>query len=155
MTDHGERIPLARLFAMSYRQLIDGLHERLAQRGWTDVRVAYGFALLAARETPITATELATLMGTTKQAASKLTAGMLSAGYLIEAPINDDGRARPLRLTARGRKLLDTVERIYAELEADWAHAIGAQSVERLRRDLTRAIIATHDGRLPPVRPLR
>jgi DNA-binding MarR family transcriptional regulator len=94
-------------------------------------------------------------MGTTKQAASKLAATMLSAGYLIEAPINDDARARPLRLTARGRKLLDAVERIYAELEADWADVIGTKSLERLRTDLTRAVIATHDGRLPPVRPLR
>jgi DNA-binding MarR family transcriptional regulator len=155
MTDQREQIPLARLFAMAYRQLIEELHDRLAQRGWTDVRPSYGFVLLAARETPTTATELATLMGTTKQAASKLAATMLSAGYLIEAPINDDARARPLRLTARGRKLLDAVERIYAELEADWADVIGTKSLERLRTDLTRAVIATHDGRLPPVRPLR
>jgi DNA-binding MarR family transcriptional regulator len=155
VTDPPEQLPLARLFAMAYRQLVEGLHERLAERGWTDVRPAYGYVLLAARESPITATELATLMGMTKQAASKLAAGMVSAGYLTEAPVHEDGRARPLRLTARGRKLLDAVELIYAELESDWAGAIGAKPLERLRRDLTRAVIATHDGRLPAVRPLR
>ena len=46
---------LARLFAMAYRQLIDGLHERLRDQGWTDVRPAFGFVLLAARAGPITA----------------------------------------------------------------------------------------------------
>ena len=38
--------PLARLFAIAYRQLIDGLHDRLQARGWTDVRPAFGFVLL-------------------------------------------------------------------------------------------------------------
>ena len=38
--------PLARLFAIAYRLLIDGLHERLRARGWTDVRPAFGFVLL-------------------------------------------------------------------------------------------------------------
>ena len=42
--------PLARLFAIAYRLLIDGLHDRLQAQGWTDVRPAYGFVLLAARD---------------------------------------------------------------------------------------------------------
>jgi hypothetical protein len=53
---------LARLFAMAYRQLIDGLHERLVEAGWTDVRPAFGFVLLAARRGPTTTTEPGVLM---------------------------------------------------------------------------------------------
>ena len=64
--------PLARLFAIAYRQLIGGLHDRLQAQGWTDVRPAFGFVLLAARDQPTSVTELAALMGMTKQAASKL-----------------------------------------------------------------------------------
>lgn len=145
--------PLARLFAMAYRDLIESLHERLRERGWVDVRPAFGFALLAARDRETTATELATLMGTTKQAASKLAAAMVDAGYLLQGVGAADGRQRPLRLSARGRKLLATVEEIYAELEAEWAQAIGTQALHRLRGDLSRAIASFHDGDLPPVRP--
>jgi DNA-binding MarR family transcriptional regulator len=140
---------------MAYRQLIEQMHERLVARDWTDVRPAYGYALLAARESSITATELATLMGTTKQAASKLVAGMVEAGYLREAPTLGDARARPLQLTTRGGKLLGAVEGIYRELESEWAEAIGERSVERMRRDLTHAVTSANDGRLPAVRPLR
>ena len=49
MTGDGKPVPMARLLAMAYRQLIDGLHERLPAVGFTDVRPSYGFVLLAVR----------------------------------------------------------------------------------------------------------
>ena len=146
--------PLARLFAMAYRHLIDDLHERLRERGWTDVRPAYGFALLAAREQPVTTTALATLMGMTKQAGSKLAASMVADGYLAEAPGAPDGRVRPLKLTRKGTRLLAAVEAIYAELEAEWSDAIGDRALRQLRSTLTRAITTFHTGQLPALRPV-
>jgi len=57
MADAGSGpVPLARLLAMSFQQLIDDLHVRLAVRGWTDVRPAFGFANrndAAASATPV------------------------------------------------------------------------------------------------------
>ena len=109
--------------------------------------------LLAARENGTTTTELAELMGTTKQAGSKVAATMVEAGYLARGADADDGRQRPLRLTRRGHRLLAAVEAIYDELEAEWIERIGSTALERLRRDLTRGVAAVHGGRLPPVRP--
>jgi DNA-binding MarR family transcriptional regulator len=145
-------VPFARLFAMAYRQLIDQLHERLRLRGWTDVRPADGFALLAAREKPVTTTALAALMGMTKQAASKLAADLVAAGYLVQVVEREDARVRPLRLTATGARLLATVEEIYAELESEWADLLGRRRLEGLRADLTRAV-TTSTGELPAIRP--
>ena len=45
-------VPLARLFAIAYRHLVVGLHERLVARGWRDVRPHYGYVLLACRDRP-------------------------------------------------------------------------------------------------------
>jgi len=146
-------IPLARLFAMAYRYFVDSLHERLRERGWGDVRPAYGFALLAARDAPTSATELASLMGTSKQAASKLAAVMIESGYLVQGTEAGDGRQRPLRLSPRGGRLLADVESIYEEIEAEWAGVIGAAALGRLRRSLRAAIVASHAGELPAVRP--
>ena len=153
MNDGTTHSPLARLFASAYRDLVDGLHERLVERGWVDVRPAFGFALLAARDAPTTITELAALMGTTKQAASKLAITMIDAGYLIHGGGSDDARQHPLRLSSRGSKLLADVEDIYEELEGEWARVIGAPALERLRGDLQTAVAASHGGRLPAVRP--
>ena len=146
--------PLARLFAMAARTLVDDLHHRLRDRGWQDVRASFGFVLLAARAAPITAVDLAELMGVTKQAASKLAASMVEAGYLLQGVDERDSRQRPFRLSALGVRLLADVEAIYREVEEGWAEVIGERSLQRLRRDLTAAVKAAHGGELPPVRPL-
>jgi DNA-binding MarR family transcriptional regulator len=144
--------PLARLFAIAYRQLIDGLHERLRELGWTDVREAFGFVLLAARDRPTSITELSALLGITKQAASKLVDVMAGCGYVSRGADPRDGRQRPVALTGRGQELLAVVEQVYAELEYRWAEVIGAGPVEAMRRDLLR-VLSGGDGPLPPVRP--
>lgn len=146
-------VPLARLCAMAFRTLIDDLHERLRHRGYAELRPAFGFVLLAARERPISGKEVAQLTGVSKQAAAKLLAGMQGDGYLREAPAAADARIRPLRITARGQRLLRVVEEIYAELEAEWAEAIGGQHLQEVKAGLTRALLVRHDGELPPVKP--
>ena len=152
MTTAAGEPPLARLFAIGYRLLIDGLHDRLRARGWTDVRPAFGFVLLAARDQPTSVSELAVLMGTTKQAASKLVEAMVAAGYVQRGTDARDGRQRPVHLTPRGQELLRSVEQIYTELEQEWADLIGAAHVQRMRRDLVRVL--SRSGGLPPVRPI-
>ncbi len=145
--------PLARLFAVAFRSLIDALHVELRARGWHDVRPAYGFVLLAAADAPTAVTDLATLLGTTKQAASKLVDAMVVAGYVRREPAPGDRRRRPVALTARGRALLAAVEDIYRDLERRWADVIGPAAVERMRGDLVTVLTDGPDGRLPPVRP--
>lgn len=145
--------PLARLFAMAFRDLLDGLHERLVLKGWLDVRPPYGVVLLAARDRPTTATELAALMGVSKQATSKLVDAMVDAGYVERQVGVDDARQRAVSLTPRGAELLSAVEEIYEELEAEWAAEIGERAVERVRTDLARVLRSRHGGTLPPVRP--
>jgi DNA-binding MarR family transcriptional regulator len=152
MTTAADEPPLARLFAIGYRLLVDGLHDRLRARGWTDVRPAFGFVLLAARDRPTSVSELAVLMGTTKQAASKLVEAMVGAGYVQRGTDARDGRQRPVHLTSRGQELLRGVEQIYTELEQEWADVIGATHVQRMRRDLARVL--SRSGELPPVRPI-
>lgn len=146
-------VPIARLLAMAYRMLMDELHQRLRDEGWDDVRPAFGFVLLAARDQPTTAKDLATLMGTTKQAAAKLVDTMEAAGYVRRSVSTVDGRRREVDLSARGRRLLAAVEVIYADIEATWASVIGERGVARLRSDLTEVVADRHQGTLPAVRP--
>jgi DNA-binding MarR family transcriptional regulator len=149
-------IPLARLLAMAYRQLIDELHRRLAESGYDDVRPAsFGYVLLAVRDGPTTGADVAQLLGVTKQAASKLIDGIERGGYVKRSTHEDDARAKAIEITVRGRKFLTTVEAIYTDIEADWAGITSRKRVEAIRRDLRLIVEAGHGGQLPPVRPTR
>ena len=146
-------VPLARLLAMAYRQLIDRLHERLAAEGYTDVRPTFGYVLLAVRDGPTTGADIALLLGVTKQAASKLVDAMEQGGYVRRQTHGDDARTKEIAITARGRRFLVTVESIYRDLEAEWAEVTSKKRVEALRDDLRTIVEAAHDGQLPAVRP--
>lgn len=148
-----DRVPLARLLAMAYRELVDGLHERLRARGYDDVRPSYGYVLLAVRERPRTGVELAELLGVSKQAAAKVVDAMEAGGYVTRAPHGDDARAKLVTLTKEGKRFLGVVEGVWEELEAEWATVTSERRVEALRADLTAILRAAHGGTLPPVRP--
>lgn len=145
-------VPLARLFAMAYRLLVDGLHERLADRGWADVRPAFGFVLLALRGGPVSLRDLPGALGTSKQAVSKLVDAMVAAGYVERDGHPADARAKLVRLSARGRSLLADVEEIWAELEQGWAGVLGDARLADLRGDLVEVLREAHGGTLPAVR---
>ncbi|HEU5486671.1 MAG TPA: MarR family transcriptional regulator [Microlunatus sp.] len=153
MSQAADSPPLARLFAIAYRQLITDLHSELARQGWTDVRPAYGFALLALRDGPMSSGELGTAMGMTKQASSKLVEALVEAGYVRRRSSTGDARVRPVELTDRGRRLQSTAEGIYRDLELAWAEIIGAERLTALRADLI-SVSRNEHGELPPVRPL-
>ncbi len=148
-----EKVPLARLMAMAFRSLIDRLHERLAARGFDDIRPAYGFVLLACRDRAIGVVDIAVMLGFTKQAASKLVETMARDGYVSRVVNKNDARGRRVQLTAKGQRALSAVEAIYAQLEGEWAHVLDARRVEGLRRDLTTVLKAQNGGTLPAVRP--
>lgn len=145
---------MARLLAMAYRLLVDGLHERLAQRGWDGVRPAFGFVLLALAGGPVTVKDLTVALGTTKQAVSQLVDDMVANGYATRDVHPDDARARIVALTEQGHRLLDAVEDIYRELEAEWAQLVGSNRLTEVRSDLQTVVRAAYGGTLPPVRPM-
>lgn len=147
-------VPIARLLAMAFRSIIDELHRRLAEQGFHDVRPAFGFALLAAREGTATAQDITRVMGTSKQAAAKLLESMEERGLVRRTGDPDDRRARRISLTPRGHLVLETVESIYRDIEEEWAAVLGRRKVESLRADLVKVLEATHGGKLPAIRPL-
>src|SRR3954470_20841862 len=137
---------------MAYRLLVDGLHQRLAERGWAGVRPAFGFVLLALRDGPASLRDLPGVLGTSKQAVSKLVDAMVAAGYAERVTDPGDARAKRVRLSADGLALLADVEEIWAELEAGWAQTLGEARLGEVRADLEIVLRAAHGGSLPAVR---
>ena len=97
----GFELPL--LLAGTFRELIDGLHTELAERGHGQARPIHGFALQAIGPDGVTVSELGRRLGVTKQAAAKTAAGLEQIGYItrLRAPTTPGPRCSPEHRGAR------------------------------------------------------
>ncbi|WP_433287126.1 MarR family winged helix-turn-helix transcriptional regulator [Pseudonocardia sp. CA-142604] len=75
-------------------------------------------------------------LGVTKQAAAKHVDALERLGYLRRATDPDDARRKLLQLTDRGADSLARSARIFDELRAEWAQALGSERLAALEADL-------------------
>jgi DNA-binding MarR family transcriptional regulator len=79
-------------------------------------------------------TDLARHGNVSPQAMSEVVAYLERHGYVERVPDPLDGRARRVRLTARGHELYTFAGSLVAELEAAWAARIGERRMRLLKR---------------------
>jgi DNA-binding MarR family transcriptional regulator len=94
-------------------------------------------------------TDLAARLGVSKQAASQVVGELTVMGVLERAPHPDDGRARMVRFSARGRQALLHGLGVLREIEGEVAAAVGAREVATLRRLLARLLAALEKRQAP------
>lgn len=128
-------------------QLVEGVQDGLASRGFDDVRPAHGFAFVRISAGSTTTAELAAHLGITKQAASQLVEQLVRRGYLIREDHPRDARARVLELTERGRACTDAARDAAAEIVETWRQQLEPTQYETLRAALGTIVVP---GRLRP-----
>ncbi len=84
-------------------------------------------------------TDLAERVGMTKQALGEFANTLEAAGLLESVRDPADRRVRILRPTARGRRAVEQVEAVIADVEAAWRDRMGAARWEQLRTLLAEA----------------
>jgi DNA-binding MarR family transcriptional regulator len=128
-------------------QLVDGIQEGLARRGFDDVRPAHGFAFARISEGDATTADVAEHLGITKQAAGQLVEYLVDYGYVMRQPDERDARARLLLLTERGRACTVAAEAAAAETVDGWRSQLSRSGFAQLQAAL---IAITTPGRLRP-----
>lgn len=127
------RRTLGALLRRPYDLLARRVYGALAAHGFPDVRIAHSavFRHIAPRGSRLT--DLAERAGIAKQSMAYLVETLAAGGYVTSAPDPSDGRARLVRLTARGKRVQQTLMDLSAEAEAECAAAIGADRLTTLR----------------------
>jgi DNA-binding MarR family transcriptional regulator len=81
---------------------------------------------------------LAERAGMSKQAMNQLLRSLEGAGYITRSDAPDEGRARIIRLTSRGRALVAKSRDILQDIERDWRAELGAKRFAELKALLVR-----------------
>ncbi|MQA01220.1 MAG: MarR family transcriptional regulator [Streptosporangiales bacterium] len=126
-------LPLALLGAT--RAHLGEAHRLLAERGHPDTRPVHGFALQAVGD-GATATEVASRLGVTKQAAAKTIELLEQQGYVARSVDAGDRRRKLVVPTDRGRDFLAASVAVFAEIREKWSATLGVRRLSQLERDL-------------------
>jgi DNA-binding MarR family transcriptional regulator len=116
------------------RQVIERLHAA----GYKDVRAAHAPVMQFIDDQGTRITELAERAQLTKATVVYLVNDLEALGYVERAADPADRRAKLVRPTARGRKMVDAARRGIAELTAEWAELIGERDLAELSSLLMR-----------------
>jgi DNA-binding MarR family transcriptional regulator len=128
---------LATLMFVSYRAMDERVRLAMREAGY-DVTVAQSRLAQRIAEEGTRLTELADRAQVTKQTASLLVAALEREGLVERVPDPADGRARLIRLSARGQEAAERAKQVVLGVEREWTEHLGAELTDRLREGLVR-----------------
>src|SRR4051812_5291943 len=107
------------LLRLPHRAFVERLHAGLLAAGYTDLRPPYMVVFQYIKPEGMRLTDLADLAQITKQSMGYLVDYLEAQDYVERVPDPADGRARLVRLTAKGWALMDQARVIALQIEAD------------------------------------
>lgn len=81
---------------------------------------------------------LAERAGMSKQAINQLLRSLEGLGYIVRSDVADEGRARIIRLTKRGRAAYSKIHEILRDIEREWSSELGPNPFAELKELLYR-----------------
>jgi DNA-binding MarR family transcriptional regulator len=141
--------PMVRLLATATDLFAEELNRRIAVAGYEDVRPGHGcvFGTIDI-DNGSRLTDLAERANMTKQSVGEVTTDLEHRGYVERVPDPEDGRAKIIRLTPRGRQAHAVGRRLIDELEEEWSERFGVETISALRRALE-TVTAERIGLVP------
>ena len=133
-----ERRTLGALLRRVEETIRERVYARMAEAGFADIRPAHSSLLRHLTEGGSRVSELAERAQMTKQSMGYLADSLEAAGYVTLKQDPADGRAKRVRLSAKGRAAVGALVRLSAESEVELARLTGKADMAELRRLLER-----------------
>ena len=106
--------------------------------GFDDLRVPHMAVLQFPGPDGVRPGVLAERAGMSKQAMNQLLKSLEGLGYLVRSDAPDEGRARIVRFTKRGRAVYAKMIDILRDIEHDWSEELGPKQFKELKTLLCR-----------------
>lgn len=130
--------PTALLMWLGYRAAEDRITAALAAAGFDDLSRAQIRVLVGIDDDDGTRlVVLAERARIAKQTATAVVDRLAAAGYVRRVPDPEDGRARLVQLTCRGRELLPVARAEERRIDAEWRAHLGPERMDQLHAALT------------------
>jgi len=130
------RHAMIRLLDAAFDGFTEELARRMADTGYSDIRITHGCVFGNIDPDGSRLTDLAERAHMTKQTVGEVVTELGQLGYLERVPDPGDGRAKIIRLTERGRAAQALGRELIDEIEQEWAERFGAERVAALREAL-------------------
>jgi DNA-binding MarR family transcriptional regulator len=118
--------------------IVEEVQRRVAAAGYTDVRASHDCVFRHLSADGVRLRDLATLSHLTAPAIGEHVDELERLGYVERVPDPSDRRAKLIRPTQRGTAFMLAAYDALAEIEGEWAAAVGAETLSRLRDGLAR-----------------
>src|SRR5215831_15766015 len=134
--------PAQMLIGALLRVPAQAIHRRIIEElnaaGFEDLRVPHMAVLQFPGPDGVRPGLLAQRAGMSKQAMNQLLRSLEALGYVARSDDPDEGRARIVRLTKRGRAAYATIHEILRDIEREWSAELGPRDFGRLKRLLVK-----------------
>jgi DNA-binding MarR family transcriptional regulator len=128
---------LAMLVSAVFDSFVQGLHRRLPEAGFPDIRPAHCTGVFRVIDPKGTRPgELARRAGMTPQGMAELVRYLETRGYVERIPDPHDRRGRIVRLTQRGKQAAAAATDAFAAIETTWQEHLGTKRMAQLRHML-------------------
>ena len=112
-----------------HRRIINELNAA----GFEELRVPHMAVLQFPGPDGVRPSMLAERAGMSKQAMNQLLRSLDALGYIARSDAPDEGRARIVRLTKRGRGAYAKIHEILGDIEREWSAELGPKHFARLK----------------------
>ena len=129
-------LPTSLLMFIAQRSAEGRIYQAVRDAGFTDFTAAQGRLAAGIDPDGTRLSILAERAQVAKQTATALVDHLERAGYVERLPDPVDGRARLVRLSARGRKAIPVARAEERAIEQEWTQHLGARRMRQLREAL-------------------
>ena len=138
---HLPDIPTARLLLDAFRAFENDLAEILTHKGFNDVTPGNFNVMRHLNPEGMHMSELAKDAQISKQALGKMIKDVEQKGYVEIVPDPSDARAKYVRFTTRGKKLIDLAIKVVADIEMQYQSMLGKHNYNKLRQSVEHILL--------------